>query len=109
MAVVYSHVLIWGLLPYPSGLGYTVPDGFVAVVRDIDIYNDGGAGGGLAGFIVYTDSGTPIWQRKQPFVRYQKTYSWRGRQVLTAGDTLECVPFDPNWQARISGYLLTAP
>jgi hypothetical protein len=81
-----------------------VPDGYVAVVRDIDITAGGGeiinfqvAINDLAKFWVgqFTDESLPQWA------------SWRGRQVLQPGEILAATS-DGSTDGLASGYLLLA-
>lgn len=89
------------------GIGYTVPDGYKAIVRDIDVFftalavinlNIIGPSGGTFAYFSYIPTEAAF-------------QSWRGRQVFNAGDTfgvtgtVDAGSFD----IRVSGYLLTAP
>ena len=84
---------------------YTVPDGFIAVVRDIDSYASAGlleiavtVFGNLSQIIDWwvIDTGTSI------------IHQWRGRQVLYAGEQLQVLTTGPT-DITISGYELVAP
>jgi hypothetical protein len=89
------------------GIGYEVPAGFKAIVRDIDVFftalavinlNIIGPSGGTFAYFSYIPSGSAF-------------QDWRGRQVFSPGDvigvtgTIDAGSFD----LRMSGYLLTLP
>lgn len=84
---------------------FTVPAGFVAVLRDLDVYN----GGGFSATQVYLHGGLgqTIWFNNfaGPGAAYA---SWRGRQVLTAGFAFD-ITTNGACDATLSGYLLSAP
>ena len=84
---------------------YTVPDGFIAVVRDIDGYASAGliqtvvtVYGNLSQVIDWwvIDTDTTV------------VHQWRGRQVLYAGEQLQVLTTGPA-DITISGYELVAP
>lgn len=87
-----------------STASYTVPPGYRAVVRDLDVYQ---------GITVSTNKVTfqgrltqTIWE--QHGGGDNDTYgSWRGRQVFYAGETFAIVSNDGfEWDVTLSGYLL---
>jgi hypothetical protein len=86
-------------------VSYTVPAGFTAVVRDIDVYCADILGGeeffarGNAGEVFWQDSialGETGWRM------------WRGRQVLFEGESWELFGTKV-FDLAASGYLLTNP
>lgn len=109
MANVYSTLFIRGQVSYPSTLTYTVAAGFVAVVRDIQLWNGGTAGVGLFGCEVYDDALSVLFGVFAPVPTPGNPYDWEGRAVMNAGETLTVYPLDANWRVRVSGYLLTLP
>jgi hypothetical protein len=85
---------------------YTVPAGFVAVVRDLDAFADPTISGSDLFFQgVATQT---IWWNNFPVD--QRSYgSFRGRQVFNPGETwFVTVDGDPV-DVTVSGYLLTTP
>jgi hypothetical protein len=100
----------FGFVPFattPFTFHYTVPDGFVAVLRDIDVYlsntNSSQRGVGFEGrsalFWAITLGGFA-----------SGSFQWRGRQVLDPGETIDCIaPAGVQGSGLVSGYLLTLP
>lgn len=106
MAAPYSTLLLreQGLV---GDLDYTVPDGYVCILRDADVYN----GGGLvitSCYLIDRVSGGTItrWVSATETQAFDGT--WRGRQVFDAGDVLGFTT-DGAWDVRLSGYLLASP
>lgn len=105
MSSVYSTPFIY--VPALAGTNYyIVPDGYTAVVRDCDVFMGSQVLGavfkllGAAGqcfFYVSSEPLTPVW------------VPWRGRHVLSAGDTLTASVTTGNADVSVSGYLLTLP
>jgi hypothetical protein len=101
MAVVYSTRFIGGLVTAATPLGYTVPGGYVAVVRDVEFAIDGAIACvpyfTLAGsFDIFRGgiSVTDVWNQ------------WRGRAVFNAGETFYLAS-SANVYGSASGYLLS--
>lgn len=87
-----------------TGTLYTVPTGFVAVVRSIGLWNYAGGPGfcainGPGGDAIFVGSSTGA----------QGMSTWEGRQVLNPGDTITYDLVSGDWTWLVSGYLLTAP
>lgn len=86
---------------------YTAPVGYVTIIRDIDVVNNGAT----PGFFVFLSNLTEnyaIWLAK--FSDSQQTLSWRGRQVIAAGETIALGQSGTSTlQGCVSGYLLTLP
>lgn len=83
---------------------FTVPVGYVAVVRDINLYNGGG--------ITVT---TAIWHGSagQALALWSSSASasdafFTGRQVFYAGETFD-ITTNGAWDVTVSGYLLATP
>lgn len=101
---VYSQRLaqVLGL----SGLELvSIPAGFTCVLRDFDVY----FGGSIFARAVYLRGagGQTIWYNK--FTAPDGQYaSWRGRQVVAAGETFSIFTEDA-MDVTLSGYLLTTP
>lgn len=87
---------------------YTVPAGYVAVVRDIEAWNFGGETDQL-----FTTANVPgplavaVWVT--PEVAPNEWAQWKGRAVFNAGDILQAQASSSSWSLFISGYLLSAP
>ncbi|MBA0087124.1 MAG: hypothetical protein HRJ53_19240 [Acidobacteria bacterium Pan2503] len=102
---VYSTVFIalQGLL---GNFDYTVPNGYVAVLRDVDIYASNLGPLNTVVRIIDPNTGGTVW-----FHDYGATSSgwaqWSGRQVFPEGEVIRAhVDNDPA-DVRACGYLLT--
>lgn len=86
---------------------YTVPDGHIAVVRDVNFFFNGTPNNTAAqAYDLTTASYIAYHLMVNPF----ENFHWEGRQVLDAGATLQGASSGPNGcSIRISGYLLTLP
>ena len=103
---VYSTRFIAGFAPSVAG-SYTVPAGFVAIVRDIDAWHEAGGSGSdylyasvvsLGGAFFYETFAASQW------------ISWRGRQVINPGEELVVQGNSTvNQSVMVSGYLLMLP
>lgn len=90
-------------------LNYIVPEGFVAVLRDIDVYNNSALTAEL--FVEDNQSGVTIWRVDNSLVIPESTkgsVQWTGRQVFEAGGGFVFVASAGTWDVRASGYLLSA-
>lgn len=103
MAAVYSTRFF---MQHAAGGGiYTVPAGYTAVVRDIDIFYSGGVGSyvnvinPVYGTFAYAAFGASV---------DGALISWRGRQVFQAGEAIEWACTD-DVDLMASGYLLALP
>lgn len=84
---------------------YNVPAGFIAVVRDADVFWGGGVA--LPDFRMIGQAGQTIWFFE--FVLgHGESIEWRGRQVIDPLGTLTVVTGDA-MDVTISGYLLSVP
>lgn len=104
----YSTSFYVALLTEAVSVAYTVPDDYVAVVRDVEAYNNSGSDsnfnveatvpGPLTGVIFHIEGlATNTWQQ------------WQGRVVLPAGSTIAVNGSVYDWYVMISGYLLSSP
>ncbi len=84
---------------------YIVPAGFVAVVRDLDVYCGDVLGGDE--FFARGSAGQVFWQATIALGETGWRF-WRGRQVLYAGEQLQMFSTKV-FDLSASGYLLTAP
>ena len=103
MAQVYSTRFISAPLE-PAGLTYTVPDGYVAILRDFDAVGTGGES------VQFTnlDAGATYFLEYFPGSGYGNI-QWRGRQVVPAGETIAIYVSGASsgGTASLSGYLHT--
>lgn len=103
---VYSH-RIYAEAGLNGSYVYTVPAGYVLVLRDIDAY----ANVTLASREIHVlgSAGQTIWWHAwNSTSNAQETAQWRGRQVLIAGETLTFTTSDLI-DITASGYLLATP
>lgn len=105
-AAVYST---WFLRSNNLGAAeiYQVPEGYRAIVRDVDFFCDGTASSSSAFFFDY-DAGAIIWY--VTFAGNSDAQGWRGRQVFDPGARFAIEGGGtPAIHARVCGYLLTLP
>lgn len=90
-----------------SGIvAYTVPDGYTAIVRDVDLF----CGNQLVAPTCYMTSATPdTWFYAEGASETSQWFGWRGRQVFGPGETFGCEVTDGNFDVSVNGYLLTEP
>jgi hypothetical protein len=102
---VYSTRFIALSVSESSSETYTVPDGFVAVLVDMQLYIGGGATAGWAVSLV--DPLCYLWNGVAP--SSAATSVWPGRRaVFNAGDQLEAQLFTAALASVVcSGYLLS--
>lgn len=109
MPTVYSTVFITGNTSGGAPI-YTVPPGFVAVLRDVDVYNNSLLAAEL--FLEDSQTGQTIWRvDNNAFIPGASIGSsqWNGRQVFEAGGGFLFLATAGVWDVRASGYLLVAP
>lgn len=85
---------------------YPVPAGFVAVVRDVDMYIDALAAGDM---FLHGVNGQAIWWQSWG-INDQVWKQWTGRHAYPAGTSIVVHPsLGPNdaLDVTVSGYLLT--
>lgn len=90
-------------------LNYIVPDGFVAVLRDVDVYNNSVVLAEL--FLEDNETGQTIWRVDNSAVIPTLSIGsvqWKGRQVFNGGGGFVFTATAGVWDVRASGYLLTA-
>lgn len=105
-STVYSTRFIAAALE-PAGLYYTVPEGFVAVVRDIDAV---GTGGEYIQAALET-VGSTFWLDYFPESGSYGWIGWRGRQICQPGEQISVFVSgtESGGTVAVSGYLLTLP
>lgn len=104
MANVYStRLLAWAASETPPG--FTVPTGYVCVVRDADIYS---AGGALTNFVLSVNTIAHFFAGAFTIEATAQVAQWRGRQVVNPGEILVFASDGPT-DGLVSGYLLALP
>lgn len=106
MSGVYSTRFI-GAQGATAPISYTVPNGYVAVVRDLDAYSDTVASAEI--FLRNAEGGAIYFFTWG--VAQQQSVEWRGRQVYFAGETITVdisVGALDAIDVAVSGYLLTS-
>jgi hypothetical protein len=102
---VYSTLFVQGAVPTTPAVFFTVPSGYVAVVRDVDAV---ASSVGLELYIsdaILNQNFAAILPVVGPTVN---AYTWRGRQVFLPGGEMQWgTAFDLMF-GRVSGYLLSA-
>jgi hypothetical protein len=104
MANVYStRFLAWAASEFVPV--YVVPSGYVAVVRDADVYSFGGA---MTNFKLGVNGIANFWAGQFTIIAEAQVAQWRGRQVLMPGEELLFESDEPT-DGLVSGYLLGLP
>lgn len=85
---------------------YSVPAGYIVVLRDLDVYYGGGLG--AATVFLQNGLGAAIWSNAFGALASGQYASWRGRQVINNPYSVSIVTDSP-MDVMLSGYLLTAP
>lgn len=96
-----------GLTSSAGVVGPTVPNNFLYVLRDIDVFElSGSASAGMVvlnptlGFLVFFSG---------PLEPVTRSYAWRGRQVYSPGEQVGFQVQNGTWAIMASGYQLTLP
>lgn len=114
MASVYSTCFMDSQTAIlPTAQTYVVPDGFIAVLRNITIFcfardEPFGYHGAIPLSVSTLDSGSTLFYISQGNIR-NMMYYWEGREVVPAGDGFAVVTFYSQFQYRLNGFLLKAP
>lgn len=104
MANVYStRFLAWAADESPAP--YTVPSGYVAVVRDADIYSGGGS---IINWQLAVNAVAKFAAGQFTVLSIAQVATWRGRQVVEPGEDL-VFSSDGSTDGMVSGYLLALP
>lgn len=106
MATLYStqFAAVQGLVA--SSHTYTVPAGFIAIVRDIDAFADTS---GTSTFLVARGPASNVFFYAEFLLATTSSKEWRGRQVLNTGETLVLQAGPAAVDVMASGYLLSMP
>ena len=86
---------------------YTPEAGFVAIVRDIDLYVAVPLLGSISFFFIGSSGQTIDYY--EAGADTTATHQWRGRQVFTDLDTFSITVNSSAADVTVSGYLLTPP
>ena len=81
---------------------FTVPAGYICVVRDIDV---SWGGGSMVNFAASVNAVAKFWQGQFNALSEPQVAQWRGRQVVYPGEDLVFAADGPV-DGMISGYLL---
>ena len=103
MAAPYSIKVFSGLVGPGSVTAYTVADGDVMVLRDVDIYNFSTSANAIQVYDVIAGH-----EFIHQTLAGNTTYQWQGRQVFVAGDELGVYATVASAYFRCSGFLLSA-
>lgn len=106
MPAVYSTRFLSAKGATSTG-SFTVPNGYVAVVRDLDAYANSIA---AAAIFLHGASGETLYWFDWG-IATQEAVNWRGRQVYFAGESIEveiAVGVADSVDYALSGYLLTS-
>jgi len=108
-APVYSiRIFAAGNLTPAAGLvGPVVPDGFVYVLRCIDVVELTGAP--VKQMHVINQVGGILWDFQYLSSSTVGDYQWRGRQVYNVGEQVGFQADSGQWSVAASGYQLTLP
>lgn len=104
MAVPYSTRFLAQSAAAPGTYSYTVPAGYVAVLRDVDAFANDNVSGNVLYFTInnvaiagWVESALPL-----------QSFAWRGRQVARAGEIIAVTVLGHLPHFMMSGYLLNA-
>lgn len=105
--MAYSSVLLDGYWPSasPPLTSDVVPTGYIWVVRDVEAANEGTTPD-LATLYSNVENLWIVLTSASPGAQGE-TIQWKGRAVLTAGDTLGFQGQANSWLIHVSGYVLS--
>lgn len=101
--VYRTRFLAWHAEESPPS--YEVPAGYVAIVRDLDVYSGGGA---IINWQLAVNDLAVFAAGQFTIEALGQTGQWRGRQVVHAGEFL-AFSSDGSTDGMCSGYLLSLP
>lgn len=103
---VYSTQLIGAAGLGNTNIGYTVPAGYVCVLRDVDAFCH--PTGSASAFVIAGNLSAVIWywENASGFVG---SGQWRGRQVFRPGQIITFEAQIGTYDFSASGYLLSLP
>lgn len=97
-----TRFLAWETTESPPS--YVVPAGYVAIVRDVDVWSGGGA---IVNVQLEITDHAKFWAAQFTIESVAQVAQWRGRVVLNPGEVLTFTADGPT-DGVIGGYLLTA-
>lgn len=101
---VYStRFTAWAAEEFPDT--YTVPTGFLAIVRDVDVSSGGGA---MINWVWGINGICKVGGGQFTIEALNQFQQWRGRVCVQAGEVIYAEA-DGSTDGQISGYLLTLP
>lgn len=110
MSAVYSTKFLRGKFTSTGSVHYTVPAGYVGVVRTVDVIQyRSGFEQALSGIMLEDSSSNVIWGAVAPFAWSNVPYHLDTHQVFAAGENITLVALDSLWSYAVSGYLLSLP
>lgn len=106
--MIYSTRFLRQSLATGVAAAYLVPAGFVAVVRAIDVVQaaDNGGTAPNGSLLIAEDAGQIAFAVLNTSALFSAA-SWRGRQVIEAGDSLLLVVIGYTSHVSANGYLLS--
>ena len=108
MAAVYSTQFFAGTVSNAQQELYVCPSGYVAVLRDVQLYNN--TAGAIDAFIeLWTGAGQLATVAFRGIAAQESPAPWNGRAVFTAGQSLQAGQTGASLRVWASGYLLSAP
>lgn len=114
MAGVYSTCFMDSAFASLPGIQtYTVPLGFIGVLRNININCNARAGyegnhGPPPFQVTVASTGTVIFQISSGTIQ-NRMYYWEGREVIGAGQSFATFTGAAQFQYRLNGFLLKSP
>jgi hypothetical protein len=105
-STVYSNRLFQALALMASA-SFTVPAGFKAVLRDVDVFVYGSTTG--QAFSIVGPIGQIIWNLNIGGPSNGSWHQWSGRQVFGPGEQVFFEATAPGTDVTASGYLLQLP
>lgn len=101
---VYStRFTAWAASELPPA--FTVPVGYVAVIRDLDVWSGGGA---MINWEMGVNGVCKLAAGQFTVISVAQVATWRGRQVVEPGEEIFFQSDGPT-DGAISGYLLSTP
>lgn len=85
---------------------YAVPDGYLAVLRDVIFAS---MGGDASSCVLLGPSAQQLLVATSTGEGNEPAFTWQGRQVWNSAEIIGVEAFDPGWNIMLSGYLLSLP
>src|SRR5215475_13295339 len=99
LSIYSTRFLAWAADESPPA--YTVPAGYVAIVRDADVWSGGGA---MINYQLAVNGVAKFWAGQFTILSIAQVGQWRGRQVVMPGEFL-VFSSDGATDGMVSGYL----